>query len=56
MLLDKQLEKLKEKLKSYESKVPINNMGKWSRSVAIEFYKSKIAKIESEISKSKIND
>lgn len=56
MSLQKNLSELKAQLKYYEDKIPVNNMGKWSRSVAIEFYKSKIAKIESEISKSKIND
>jgi len=29
--------------------VPVNNMGKWSRSVAIESYKTKIAKIQKQI-------
>lgn len=49
MALFKQLKELKEKLKYYEDKVPVNNMGKWSRSVAIESYKQKIAKVESKI-------
>ncbi len=49
MALFKELKELKEKLKYYEDMVPVNNMGKWSRSVAIESYKSKIAKVESKI-------
>jgi hypothetical protein len=53
MPLYKELKELKEKLKYYEDKEPINNMGKWSRSVAIESYKTKIAKLESELLKRK---
>jgi hypothetical protein len=49
MALFKELKELKEKLKYYEDMVPVNNMGKWSRSVAIESYKKKIAKIEKQI-------
>jgi len=49
MALFKELKELKEKLKYYEDMVPVNNMGKWSRSVAIESYKTKIAKIEKQI-------
>jgi hypothetical protein len=49
MALFKQLKEFKEKLKHYEDMVPVNNMGKWSRSVAIESYKKKIAKIEKKI-------
>ena len=49
MALFKELKELKEKLKYYEDMVPVNNMGKWRRSVAIESYKSKIAKVESKI-------
>lgn len=49
MALFKQLKELQEKLKYYEDMVPVNNMGKWSRSVAIESYKIKIAKLESKI-------
>lgn len=49
MALFKELKELKEKLKYYEDMVPVNNMGKWSRSVAIESYKQKIAKVESKI-------
>lgn len=53
MALFKELKELKEKLKHYEDMVPVNNMGKWSRSVAIESYKSKIAKLEQKIKNSK---
>lgn len=49
MALFKELKELKEKLKYYEDMVPVNNMGKWSRSVAIDSYKNKIAKVESKI-------
>jgi len=49
MALFKELKELQEKLKYYEDMVPVNNMGKWSRSVAIESYKTKIAKLESKI-------
>ena len=46
MALFKELKELKEKLKYYEDMVPVNNMGKWGRSVAIESYKDKITKLE----------
>ena len=49
MALFKELKELQEKLKYYENMVPVNNMGKCSRSVAIESYKTKIAKIEKQI-------
>lgn len=49
MALFKELKELQEKLKHYEDMVPVNNMGKWSRSVAIESYKIRIAKIEKQI-------
>lgn len=50
MTLPKEQKDLKEKLKYYEDKIPVNNMGKWGRSVAIESYKKKIAKLEIKIS------
>ena len=53
MALFKELKELKEKLKYYEDMVPVNNMGKWSRSVAIESYTKKITKLENEIAKRK---
>ncbi len=53
MALFKELKELKEKLKYYEDKVPVNNMGKWSRSIAIESYKQKIAKLEQKIKNNK---
>lgn len=49
MALFKELKELQEKLKHYEDMVPVNNMGKWSRSIAIESYKIRIAKIEKQI-------
>jgi hypothetical protein len=51
MALFKELKELQEKLKYYEDMVPVNNMGKWGRSVAIESYKNKIAKVEKQIKK-----
>ena len=56
MALFKELKELKEKLKYYQEMVPVNNMGKWSRSVAIESYTKKISKLENEIKKLKEND
>ncbi len=53
MALFKELKELKEKLKYYEDMVPVNNMGKWGRSVAIESYKKKIEKLENKIKNSK---
>ena len=47
--LKKELNELKEKLKYYEEMIPVNNMGKWSRSVAIESYTKKIFKLEQQI-------
>ena len=49
MALFKELAELKAQLKYYEDKIPVNNMGKWSRSVAIESYKNKINKLEKQI-------
>lgn len=56
MALFKELKELKEKLKYYEDMVPVNNMGKWSRSVAIESYTKKISKLENEIKNRKTNN
>jgi hypothetical protein len=56
MALFKELKELKEKLKYYQEMVPVNNMGKWSRSVAIESYTKKISNLENEIKKLKEND
>jgi hypothetical protein len=53
MAVFKELKELKEKLKYYEDIVPVNNMGKWGRSVAIESYKNKITKLENKIKNSK---
>ena len=55
MALFKELKELKEKLKYYEDMVPVNNMGKWSRSVAIESYTKKIFKLEQQIKLNKTN-
>jgi hypothetical protein len=54
MALFKELSELKEKLKYYQDMVPVNNMGKWSRSVAIESYTKKIAKIEQTLESNKL--
>jgi hypothetical protein len=56
MALFKELKELKEKLKYYQEMVPVNNMGKWSRSVAIESYSKKISNLQNEIKKLKEND
>lgn len=56
MALFKELRELKNQLKYYEDKVPVNNMGKWSRSVAIESYKKKIAKIEEKLKSNKLKN
>lgn len=53
MALFKHLTELKEKLKYYEEMIPVNNMGKWARSVAIESYKKKIAKVEKRLAELK---
>jgi len=56
MALFKELKELKEKLKYYQEMVPVNNMGKWSRSVDIKSYTKKISNLENEIKKLKEND
>jgi hypothetical protein len=56
MALFKELKELKEKLKHYQDMVPVNNMGKWSRSVAIENYTKKIAKIEHELESNRLKN
>ena len=53
MALFKHLTELKEKLKYYEEMIPVNNMGKWARSVAIESYKKNIAKVEKRLAELK---
>jgi hypothetical protein len=55
MALFKKLTELKEKLKYYEEMIPVNNMGKWARSVAVKSYKDKIAKVEDKLNKRKTN-
>ena len=54
MALFNELTELKAQLKYYVEMIPVNNMGKWSRSVAIESYKKKIAKLENKIAELKI--
>jgi hypothetical protein len=56
MALFKELKELKEKLKYYQEMVPVNNMGKWGRSVAIESYTKKISNLENQIKKLKENE
>jgi hypothetical protein len=56
MAVFKELKELKEKLKYYQEMIPVNNMGKWSRSVAIESYTKKISNLENKIKKLKEND
>ena len=50
----KNIEKLKEELNYWKNEFkPVNNMGKWGRSVAIKSYKDKIAKVEDKLNKIK---
>lgn len=49
MNLIEKLNILKARLVYYQDKVPVNNMGKWSRSVAINSIYKKIAKLEAGI-------
>lgn len=56
MALFKELAELKSKLKYYEEMIPVNNMGKWARSVAIESYKIRVTKLESKIDKLKLKN
>lgn len=49
MALFKELSELKEKLNYYQTMTPVNNMGKWARSVAIESYTKKITKLETKL-------
>lgn len=53
MPLYKELKELKKELKEFEDMIPCNNMGKWSRSVAIRHYTRKIAEVEAELLKRK---
>jgi prefoldin subunit 5 len=53
MALFKELTELKAQLKYYVEMIPVNNMGKWGRSVAIESYKKKIAKLENKLTELK---
>jgi hypothetical protein len=46
MNLFEKLDVLKARLIYYREKVPVNNMGKWSRSVAIDSINEKITKLE----------
>ncbi len=51
MALIKELKDLKEKLKYYKEMIPVNNIGKWGRSAAIESYTKRISNLENEILK-----
>ena len=53
MALFKDLKELQEELQYWQEYKPVNNMGKWGRSVAIESYKKKIAKLEKKIAELK---
>lgn len=54
MALFKELSELQSQLKYYEEMIPVNNMGKWSRSVAIASYKKKIVELQNKIAELKI--
>jgi hypothetical protein len=49
MALYKKKKELQEKIIYWEQYEPVNNMGKWSRSVRLENLKQKFAKIEKQI-------
>jgi hypothetical protein len=53
MALYKKLNILKEELVYWEKYEPVNNMGKWSRSVKLESINKKIQKIQDELKKRK---
>lgn len=53
MALYKKLKELKAELEYWQSYEPVNNMGKWARSVRVESIQSKIQKIEKELKRRK---
>ena len=47
--LQARLKKAEEALKEWEDRVPVNNMGKWAKSVAIRHKKKTVDKIKRDI-------
>ena len=47
--LQDRLKKAEEALKEWEDRVPVNNMGKWARSVAIRSKKKTVDKLKRDI-------
>jgi len=53
MALYKDLKEVREQILYWEKYEPVNNMGKWARSVRLQFLYGKYAKIEKRIQKLK---
>ena len=47
--LQDRLKKAEEALKEWEDRVPVNNMGKWAKSVAIRHRKKTVDKLKRDI-------
>lgn len=47
--LQARLKKAEEALKEWEDRVPVNNMGKWAKSVAVRHKKKTVDKIKRDI-------
>jgi len=53
MALYKDLKEVREQILYWEKYQPVNNMGKWARSVRLEILHSRYAKIEKRVQKLK---
>jgi hypothetical protein len=51
--LQVRLKKAEEALKEWEDRVPVNNMGKWAKSVAIRSKQKTVDKLKRDIEKAK---
>ena len=47
--LQQRLKKAEEALKEWEDRVPVNNMGKWAKSVAVRSKKKTVDKLKRDI-------
>ena len=47
--LQARLKKAEEALKEWEDRVPVNNMGKWAKSVAVRHKKKTVDKLKRDI-------
>lgn len=47
--LQERLKKAEEALKEWEDRVPVNNMGKWAKSVAVRHKKKTVDKLKRDI-------